>query len=167
MDYVSVFAGFVSGVLLALAGAWINISLSKRSQDKSALKAAEYEMYLKLNDLYNWYFWYSTNELHKRDTPQDITDACHKIAVELAKLLHENEETEFAQELMKILYDESYETYDQRWKHMSALSEKMGSKVVPVHRQRLGQISETNIHLMAQEKFVAKAPASSRFKMGV
>lgn len=41
MDYVSVFAGFVSGVLLALAGAWINISLSKRSQDKSALKAAE------------------------------------------------------------------------------------------------------------------------------
>jgi hypothetical protein len=167
MDYVSIFAGFVSGVLLALAGAWINITLNNRSADNVALKAAEYEMYLKLNDLYNWYFWYATNELHKIDTPQDIADECHKIAVDLARLLHENEVTEFAEELLKILYDESYETYDQRWKHMSALSEKMGNKVVPVHRQRLSQISESNIHLMAQEKFVAKAPASSRFKMGV
>lgn len=167
MDYVSIFAGFVSGVLLALAGAWINISLSKRSQDKSVLKAAEYEMYLKLNDLYNWYFWYATNELHKKDTPQDITNECYKIATGLAKLLHENEETEFAQELMQILYDESYETYNKRWKHMSVLSEKMGNKVVPVHRKRLNQINESNILLMAQEKFVAKAPASNRFRKRV
>lgn len=167
MDYVSIFAGFVSGVLLALAAAWINISLSKRTQDKSALNVAEYEMYLKLNDLYNWYFWYATNELHEKDTPQDITDECHKIAIGLAKLLHENEKTEFAQELMQILYDESYETYNQRWKHMSALSEKMGDKVVPVHRQRLNQISKSNIHLMAKDKFIAKAPATSRFKMRV
>jgi hypothetical protein len=167
MDYLSIFAGFVSGILLALVGTWINITLSKRAENNSLLKAAEYEMYLKLNDLYNWYFWYATNELHKKDTSHDITNECHKIAIDLARLLHENEETEFADELIKILYDENYETYNQRWQHMSDLSEKMGKKVVPVHLQRLAEISDSNIHLMAQDKFVAKAPASSRFKMGL
>ena len=167
MDYVGISAGFVSGVLLSLAGAWINIYFGKRSESNSILKAAEYEMYLKLNDLYNWYFWYATNELHKKNTPQEITDECHKIAIELARLLHGNEDTEFSQELIKILYDEGYKTYDERWKHMSALSEKMGDKVVPIHRKRLSEISNSNIHLMAQDKFVAKAPASSRFKLEV
>ena len=167
MDYVSIFAGFVSGILIALTATWINITLNKKSEKNSSLRAAEYEMYLKLNDLYNWYFWYSTNEFHKIDTPQDITDECHKIAINLARILHQNEDTEFAPELIKILYDEGYKTYDERWKHMSTLSEKMGNKVVPIHRQRLSEITNTNIRLMAQYKFVAKAPASSRFKLGV
>lgn len=167
MEYLSIFAGFVSGILIALAGAWINLSLSKKSERDSKLKAAEYEMYLKLGDLYNWYFWYATDELHKKETPQNITDECYKIGIDLARLLHENEDTEFADELIKILYDESYKTYDERWKHMSVLSEKMGNKVVPFHSKYLSEISDSNVQLMAKERFTAKAPASSRFKLKV
>lgn len=167
MEIASILIGFITGVLLALAGAWINISLNHKAESRSTLESAEYEMYLKLNDLYNWYFWFSTNELHQRETPQEVVDEIYKIATDLARLLHANERTEFASDLIKILYDESYPTYDARWKHISALSDRIGSKVVPVHIKHLSELSESNIHLMAKDGFVAKAPASSRFKLGV
>lgn len=167
MDYMGMFLSFISGVLLTLFGTWINTSINENLKASSALKDAEYKMYLKLNDLYNWYFWYATNELHQKKTTQNITDECYRMATELAKLLHGNERTEFAADLMKILYDENYQTYNERWKHMSSLIEKMGRRVVPVHTQRLGEISDSNLVLMAQDDFVAKAPASSSFKMGI
>ncbi|MFA6164648.1 MAG: hypothetical protein WC685_14615 [Methylobacter sp.] len=91
-------------------------------------------------------------------------DTIHNIAMDIAKQLHKNENSEFTEELLKILYDESYETYTERWKHMSELSEKMGSKVAPRHRRYLRALSESNIHLMAKADFVAKAPASISFK---
>lgn len=167
MELGSIFVGFVTGVLLALAGAWINISLTRKSESRSTLEAAEYEMYLKLNELYNWYFWFSANELHQQETSQEVVDETYKIASDLARLLHANERTEFASDLIKILYDERYPTYDARWKHISALSDRVGSKVVPVHIKHLRELGESNIHLMAENGFVAKAPASSRFKLRV
>ena len=167
MEYLTASFGFFSGLFVALIAAWINVKLGKNKEDAQKLESAEYEMFLRLNDLYNWYFWFSTNELHKEKTPQNTVDECHKIANELAKLLHANERTEFANELMRILHDESYPTYDARWKHMSLLSDKMGDKVVPVHRKHLKEIGENNINFMADGGFVAKAPASPRFKMGV
>ena len=132
-----------------------------------SLEAAEYEIYLKLNELYNWYFWFSTNELHQQETPQEVVDETYKIATDLGRLLHANERTEFASDLIRILYDESYSTYDARWKHISELSDRIGSKVVPVHIKHLRELSKSNIHLMAKDGFVSKAPASSRFKLRV
>jgi len=85
-------------------------------------------MYLDLSDLYNWYFWLATNELHRKETDKDTIRTIHEIAARLAAKLRENETSEFSSELIKILYDESYPTYTSRWKHMSELSEKWQKK---------------------------------------
>ena len=167
MEYLTIVSSFLSGLFVALIAALIKVKLDQSKEVSVKLKEAEYEMFLKLNDLYNWYFWFSTNELHKKETPKEIVGECHSIAQELAKLLHANERTEFAKELMKILHDESYPTYDARWKHMFSLAEKMGDKVVPLHRKYLKEIGDSNIHIMASSEFVAKAPVSPRFKIGV
>ncbi len=167
MEYSGLVIGFLSGVLLTIFAAYVNTTFSKNSKNDESLKKAEYEIYLKLSDLYNWYFWLATNELHQRETTDEIIDTISDIAIDIAKQLHKYEESEFTHELLQILYDESYKTYDARWKHMSELSKKMSKKITPLHNVYLNQLSEKNIHLMAKEGFKPKAPASSRFRMGV
>lgn len=163
MDIVGASIGFLSGILLAAFTTYFNSIASKRGEKAKRLLRAEYEMYLDLSDLYNWYFWLATNELHRKETIKII----HDIAARLATKLRENETSKFSAELIKILYDESYPTYTARWKHMSELSEKMAKKVTPNHMKQLRLISDTNIQLMAREGFVPKAPATSRFYLGV
>jgi len=167
MDIVGTSIGFFSGILLAAFSTYLNSAASKRDENAKKLLRAEYEMYLDLSDLYNWYFWLATNELHRKETDKDTIRTIHEIAARLATKLRENETSEFSSELIKILYDESYPTYTSRWKHMSELSEKMAKKVTPNHMKQLKIISDTNIQLMAQEGFIPKAPATSRFYLGV
>lgn len=165
MEYISIFLGFVTGVVITLIGAWVNISLSKKSDDNSKLKSAEYEMYLKLGDLYNSYFWFASNELRGKETGKDEAAECYKVAMELARLLHKNENTDFSKDLLRILYDETYDNYMSRWKDMERLSDEMAKKVAPVHRKYLSSIDEANMVVMAREDFEPKAPALYRFKL--
>jgi len=167
MDIVGTSIGFFSGILLAAFSTYFNSAASKRDENAKKLLRAEYEMYLDLSDLYNWYFWLATNELHRKETDKDTIRTIHEIAARLATKLREHETSEFSSDLIKILYDESYPTYTSRWEHMSELSGKMAKKVTPNHMKQLKIISDTNIQLMAQEGFVPKAPATSRFYLGV
>ena len=167
MDVAGTLIGFISGTLLAAFSTYFNSTASKRDANAKQLLRAEYEMYLDLSDLYNWYFWLATNELHRKETDLGVIKTSHEIASRLGAKLRENETSEFSSELIKVLYDESYPTYTARWKHMSELSEKMAKKVTPNHMKQLKSISDTNIQLMAQEGFVPKAPATSRFYLGV
>jgi len=73
----------------------------------------------------------------------------------------------FPKELLKILYDESYKTYNERWKHMGELSSRMAKKIVPLHCEYIRELNDSNLILMGDDSFVPKAPASARFKMGV
>ncbi|MFI8737243.1 hypothetical protein ACIGKM_15140 [Ectopseudomonas toyotomiensis] len=167
MDITGTLIGFFSGVLLAALSTYFNAIASKRAENTKKLLRAEYEMYLDLSDLYNWYFWLATNELHRKETDKDTIKTIYDIAARLATKLRENEESAFSAELINILYNESYPTYNARWKHMSELSEKMAKKVTPNHMKQLREISDTNIQLMAQEGFIPKAPATSRFYLGL
>jgi len=167
MDFFSIIIGLLIGLFLRTFTTLINIRFSEKSDDNKLLKESEYNLYLKLNDLYNWYFWLATNELHKKETKPEIIESIHKVAIELAQQLHQNESSEFTKELLKILYDESYESYNARWKHMSELSEKMGQKVSPIHRTYLKTLSDNNLNLMEKPSFSSKAPASPIFRMGL
>ena len=167
MDYLSEVLAFIGGVSMVAITATINTKINEKSEAEKKLADAEYEFFIRLNNLYNWYFWLASNELHGQETSKDTIVQINDIATDLAKLLHENEKSEFAEELLKILYDESYETYNDRWKHMAELSSKIGKKVSPVHHKYSKSLSESNIKLMAKEGFVSKAPASGRFRIGV
>jgi len=131
MDVTSIIIGFLSGVVLSIFTAFINFRLSRKPDEYKALVKSKYEIYLKLNDLYNWYFWLVTNELHNKETDKETIETIHNIAVNLARELHKNENSEFTEKLLRILYDESYETFDARWKHISKLSEKLATKLLP------------------------------------
>ncbi|PCF97375.1 hypothetical protein [Vreelandella nigrificans] len=167
MDIQSIALGFLSGVLLALIGGLINHKIKTKSEEQKAIEKAEYELFLKLNDLYQWYFWLATNELHKKETDDEIITTIHKIAVDIGQELHKNEDSEFTEQLLRILYDESYETYTQRWKEMSSLSEVMGKKVTPKHHKYLKQLNDSNLTYMAKSGFTPKAPGTSRFRLRV
>lgn len=167
MDIQSIALGFLSGVLLALIGGLINHKIKTKSEEQNAIEKAEYELFLKLNDLYQWYFWLATNELHKKETNDEIITTIHKIAVDIGQELHKNEDSEFTEQLLRILYDESYETYTQRWKEMSSLSEVMGKKVTPKHHKYLKQLNDSNLTYMAKSGFTPKAPGTSRFWLRV
>lgn len=56
MDIVGTLIGFLSGILLAAFSTYLNSTAGKRDENAKKLLRAEYEMYLDLSDLYNWYF---------------------------------------------------------------------------------------------------------------
>lgn len=167
MEYIELLVAFVSGVIVTLLGAWLNIFLNNRDKKAYKLHDAEYEMFLKLGELNNWYFWLASNETRNRENKQEIFDECYELARDLAKRLHQYEETEFAEELMKILYEESFESFNDRYRRMCALAEKMADKLSPIHRRCLSSFQESNLNIMANEDFVPKAPALYRFKQRI
>jgi hypothetical protein len=167
MEYIELVVAFVSGIIVTLLGAWLNIFLNNREKKAYKLHDAEYEMFLKLGELNNWYFWLASNEVRNRENEQEIFDECYELARDLAKSLHQHEETEFAEELMKVLYDESYTSFNERYKQMCALSKRMADKLSPVHRKYLSSLEESNLNIMASEDFVPKAPALYRFKQRI
>ncbi len=164
MEPLSVIIGLISGAVLAVITAKINHHFDQRKEDKKKLRKAEYEIFLKLSALYNCYFWFATNELHGYETGRDISDEASEIAFELGVLIRENEHSEFCDDLLKILYDESHPTYNDRWKHMSALMDAIGKKSLPDYYRKIEAINEANIYLMAREGFVSKAPGTTRFR---
>lgn len=154
---------FLSGALLVLIGAFVNQRIKEKADKETRLRESEYKLYLKLNSLYQWYFWFATNELHKKETDNEVYDECYKIAVSIARELNENDSSEFTEELLHLLYDETIPTYTERWKAMGALSDKMAAKLTPVHKKLSRKLNDANIELMARSDFLARAPASARF----
>ncbi len=136
----------------------------KNAEKRKALAAGEYEILQKLAELERNYFWLASNELHNKETDSSTIKAISDTALELSNLVYVYEESEFTKELLKILNDESYETYNKKWKHILDL---MGSKIRPTYKKYIKELNDNNIALMAQDGFVAKAPASGRFRMGV
>ncbi len=120
---------------------------------------------LKLGELHQEYFWLATNELHGVDTDMEVIARIYDIASEIAKELHQNEESEFTDDLLRIIYDESYDSYTKRWKDMDRISDRMAAKLRPRHKSIIKSLNESNIILMAQPNFKSKAPANGRFRL--
>ncbi len=167
MEYSLDIFSFISGALLVLIAAYVNQKVKDGSDKKAKIRESEYRFYLKLNDLYQLYFWFATNEMHNKETSDEIYADCHKIAASLARDVHDNDGSEFTEELLRVLYDESIPTCMERWQEMAALLDKMAAKLTPVHKKLASKLDDTNIKLMAQSGFVSKAPASSRFRLRV
>ena len=167
MDYKLPIISFVSGVIITLIASIVNQKIKESSEKSAKLRESEYEIFLKLNQLYQSYFWFATNELHRKETSDEIYVECHKIANSIAQDLHKNEESEFTRELLIIIYDESITSHNERWKAMSELSDRMAKKLTPLHRKLIQELNESNIYLMANPDFVSKAPGSARFRLRI
>ncbi|EGQ7932174.1 hypothetical protein ACCH70_004415 [Vibrio vulnificus] len=167
MDYKLALISFVSGVVITLITALVNQKIKESSEKSARLRESEYEIFLKLNQLYQSYFWFATNELHKKETDDEIYAECHKLANSIAQDLHKNEDSEFTKDLLRIIYDESISSHNERWKAMSELSDRMAAKLTPLHKKLIQELSESNIQLMARSNFVSRAPGSARFRLKV
>lgn len=167
MEYFNLFAGFISGILISVISIYGNYLMKSKAETKEKILNAEYEIYLKLNELYEVYFWLATNELHKQETGLDIIKQVHSIAVDISKLIHKNQDSEFTTDLLKVLYDESYKTCNQRWKDISSLSDRMGEKLVPKYNKIVHDLNDSNILLMGTSGFKSKAPAMPRFLLQI
>ncbi|MGV7960098.1 hypothetical protein QPK13_02910 [Photorhabdus tasmaniensis] len=167
MNLYSIAFGFISGVIITIIAAIINHKIKIKSETENKIRNSEYKIMLKLGELYQEYFWLATNELHKKKTDDSIIVNIYNIATDIAKELHENESSEFTEDLLRIIYDESYDTYNNRWKDMANLSDRMAKKLVPQHNAIIKRINDENITLMAQPSFISKAPASSRFRFRI
>lgn len=164
MKYVELLVAFVSGIIVTPLGSWLNIFFNGREKKAYKIYDAGYEIFLKLGELRNWYFLLASNEVRNRENKQEVFDECYELARDLAQKLHQNEKTEFAEELMKVLYDESFTSFNERYKKMCILSDKMSDKLYPIHRKYLSSIEESNVNLMTNEDFLPKSPALYIFK---
>lgn len=167
MNLYPILFGFISGVITTIIAAVINHKIKTKSEFNSKVLKSEYKIMLKLNELYQEYFWLSTNELHKKETNDSIIIDAYNIAIDIAKELPEIDDSEFTEELLRIIYDESYPSYNARWKGMSDLSDRMAKKLIPKNNAIIKKINDTNIALMAKPTFISKAPASPRFRFRI
>ena len=165
--YIGSGLGLISGVVLTLLSVVITKRADRKVEKNKTLVTAEFEINQKLGELEQNYFWISSNELHQRKTGESIIKEVSDSAIALARLVYENEESEFSKEILQILYDESYKSCNERWKHMLTIQNRMGKKIRPIYKKYAEELNEKNIQLMEKEDFKPNAPASARFRMGV
>lgn len=165
--YIGAGLGLISGVVITLLSVVVTKWADKKVEKNKTLVSAEFEINQKFGELEQNYFWISANELHKRETDESIIKDVSDSAMELARLVYENEESEFSKEVLQILFDESYKSCNERWKHMLTIQDRMGKKIRPIYKKYAEELNDKNILLMSQEGFKPKAPASARFRMGV
>lgn len=165
--YVGAVLGLVSGVAITLLSILVTKWADKKVEKNKILISAEFEINQKLGELERNYFWLSANELHKRDTDQSIIKDVSDSAMELARLVYENDESEFSRELLQVLFDESYKSCNDRWKHMLTIQDQMGTKIRPIYKKYAEELNNKNGILAAQKGFTSKAPGSARFRMRI
>tara|TARA_B100000767_G_C19568761_1_gene452291 strand:+ start:151 stop:657 length:507 start_codon:yes stop_codon:yes gene_type:complete len=164
--YIGAGLGLISGVVLTLLSVVVTKWADRKVENNKKLVTAEFEINQKLGELEQNYFWISSNELHKRETDESIIKEVSDSSIALARLVYENEESEFSKEIIRILYDESYESCNKRWKHMLTIQSRMSKKIRPIYKKYAEELNEKNVQLMAKEDFKPNAPASARFRMG-
>ena len=140
-----VLLGFLSGICVTLVGAYITSLLQRIEEGRRQRKKTLSDVYFKLLDLYNKYFWITCFETHRRpQIDKDLKDGIRGLAWQISDLLRV-EDVPYTQDILKALMSEEFSSAKERYDFMRQILEQIGRQTNPTFQREFREISKDNI----------------------
>ena len=141
-----VLLGFLLGIIITLLGAIFSNFLTKKRERQAICNEKHFTIYMKLMELYGYYFWISSAELQNKKPENKILAKCRDIAWEIADILRYVDEFEFLEDILKITHGSEYNKAFDRYTAMGDLLERLGTKINPKYSKIIKKITSDNIN---------------------
>lgn len=137
--------GFASGVGTALIGALICSVLQRRNENRKKIEETQFQVYMKLMDVYNLYFWVTSLEIRGEEVTSEHKRRIREETWKIADLLRFEDKTPFAEDILHVLMSNEYPSTGARHDAMGAVLDKLGTIVNPRYQGVIKGISNANV----------------------
>ena len=138
--------GFVGGVGVALIGAVIGAAVERRVESRKRIEATRFQVYLKMMDVYNLYFWVASLEVTSGgDVTPDLKRRIREETWRIADLLRSEDKVPFVEDILRVLMSTDYPSAVARHDAMISIVDKLGAAVNPRYQRVIRAISEANL----------------------
>lgn len=137
--------GFGSGVVVTLVGALAGAALQRSFDRRKQIKDVQFQVYMKLMNVWNLYFWVASLELRDEEVEIDHKRRIQEEAWRIADLLRAEDEVPFADQILQILMSNEYPSASNRHSEMSEILDKLGAITNPRYQRVIKAISDANV----------------------
>lgn len=137
--------GFASGVGVALIGAVVGYALQRRAEKKHRIEETQFQIYMKLMDLYSLYFWVASLELRGEEVNPDLKKKIRNITWQIADLLRFEDSVLYTEKILWVLMSNKYPTANARYDEMKNIVDEFGSLINPRYQNVIKIIGEGNM----------------------
>ena len=136
---------FASGVSVVLIGAIISYLFQRRTEKQRRIKETQFQVYMKLLDIYNLYFWVTSLKLEGEEVNPELKRNIRNSAWQIADLLRSEDSVSYTENILRVLMSDKYSTAIARHEEMGEILNKFGSLVNPRYQRVIKSISEDNL----------------------
>ena len=136
---------FASGVSVTLIGAIIGYLFQHRIEKQRRIKETQFQVYMKLLDIYNLYFWVTSLKLEEVQISPEHKRSIRNSAWQIADLLRSEDSVLYTENILRVLMSDEYPTAIARHEEMGAILNKFGSLVNPRYQRVIKSISKDNL----------------------
>jgi len=140
-----VLIGFASGVGVALIGAMVGSVFQRRAKRRRRIEETQFQVYMKLMDVYSLYFWVVSLELRGEEVSPELKRRIRNIAWQIADLLRFEDSVSYTENILRVLMSNEFPTAKARYDEMNKILDKFGSLVNPRYQHVIKTISEDNV----------------------
>jgi hypothetical protein len=159
---IEIAIGFMSGVLVTLVGAWISSHLDTRNRRAEELEKAQFEIYMRLLDINQLYFYVTAAEVHGEEPPIELRRTIREKAWALKDKLREFDRVQHTEGILDVLFSDDYESARDRARNIDVLLDELGSMVNPRYTNAIRRIDKINQAKMVEKPVLhSNAPGAT------
>lgn len=140
---------FLSGVGVTLSGTLIADLLTRRRERRKLMEERSFQIYMKLIELHGLYFWFTSDKIRGEPVSPEIRHECRSLAWEIADMLRAADAVEYLDQILEVLFGPRFTTAVERHEVMGQILDRLGQRVNPRYWQKIREISEGNLQLLA------------------
>jgi hypothetical protein len=152
VEWTSAAFGFLSAIGLAVITAIVTADVERRSARRARVEDARFQIYMKLLDLYNLYFWVASKEIHGEEVRPEMKDQIRAVSWQINDQLRAADEVEHMPEILNVVLSTHFESAADRHRAIDEVVKKLGETVNPRYAEAVRQISEGNLLRLAAGK---------------
>ena len=156
---------FGSAVLGALVGSWVTVWLGARKERKDEVRNRLRDIYMRLLELHQFYFWLATAEVHREEPRSDVGARVERLAWGILDDLREIDEHPSVPALAEVLAaddDEKFPDAVSRHQEIGKVLNEIGSELNPKYMGTMRQIGEKRLRAIGSEMMAGRAPHRQR-----
>ncbi|MDI9243601.1 hypothetical protein [Marinobacter sp. CHS3-4] len=136
---------FLSGVGVTLVGALVVHLLQCSEAKKRRINEVQTDIYFKMLDLSQEYFWVASSEIHRKEVAAKRKSKISDLAWQISDLVRQEDEVQFAEEILRVLMSNEYSSATDRHRAMASLLEKLGKVINPKFQKISKELSDSNL----------------------
>ncbi len=160
-DWPNLLTGFLSGLLLALVGAWAESRWQRQVDRNRQAEAIRFRIYMKMMGLQNPLLWMSCSETHNETiNPKHLLEA-ERMSWMIADELRSVDDLPQMEEILRVLFSKQYRSAKDRHDALRQVLDNLGRVCNPNYRRVMTAISLENLRHMdreMQERMTRGAP---------